>query len=230
MNVLVIEDDIDIFEVVSLSLTIRWPDTNVVSAPTGEFGLQLVQSEEFDVIILDIGLPDINGFEVCSLIRSFSNIPIVILTVRNRKEDIIRGLELGADDYIVKPFRPEELLARINAILRRIQMTQLKDVELIFQQGSLVIDFRQREVRANSQPIMLGTIEYQILYHLITNMGKVVANQALVDNIWGEEYRERPFLDSPISRLKDVLQEHPQTRKLSLQESAEGYSINIRPG
>ena len=228
MNILVIEDDLDVFEVVSLSLDMRWPDAKVLNAPSGELGLKLARTEEPDVVILDIGLPDIDGFEVCSRIRSFSNVPIVVLTVRDSREDVIKGLELGADDYIVKPFKPEELLARVNAILRRTQMTNLRDVEMIFRQGDLVINLRHGEVHANSKPIRLAPTEYQILYHLITNAGRVVANQALMDNIWGEEYREEPyFLTSRISRLKETLQGYPQTQNLILQEEAGGYSLTL---
>jgi two-component system KDP operon response regulator KdpE len=231
MNILVIEDDMDIFEVVSLSLNMRWPDADILNAPTGELGVQLAKTEEPDVVILDIGLPDIDGFEVCSRIRGFSDVPVVMLTVRDSKEDIIKGLELGADDYIVKPFRPEELLARINAILRRIQMTHLRDVEMIFRQGDLTINFRHGEVHANSEPIRLAPTEYQIFYHLITNAGRVVASQALMDNIWGEEYREKPyFLTSRVSRLKEALQGYPQTQNLTLQEEAGGYSLTLARG
>ncbi|MFH1560395.1 MAG: response regulator transcription factor, partial [Chloroflexota bacterium] len=219
MNVLVIEDDLDVFEVVSLSLDIRWSDANIKNAPTGELGLQLARTEEPDVVILDIGLPDIDGFEVCSRIRGFSNVPIVMLTVRDSKEDVIKGLELGADDYIVKPFKPEELLARVNAILRRIQMIYLRDAEMIFRQGDLTISLGHGEVHANSEPIRLAPTEYQIFYHLITSAGRVVASQALMDNIWGEEYREKPyFLTSSMLRLKETLQGYPQTQNLTLQE------------
>ncbi len=228
MQVLVIEDDLDVFEVVSLSLDMFSPDANVLSAPTGELGLHLARSEEPDVVILDIGLPDIDGFEVCSRIRGFSDVPIVMLTVRDSKEDVIKGLELGADDYIVKPFKPEELLARVNAILRRIRMTHLRDMEMIFRQGDLVIKFRRGNVHANSEPIRLAPTEYQIFYHLITNAGRVVASQALMDNIWGNEYLEKPyFLTSRISRLKETLQGYPQTQNLTLQEEAGGYSLTL---
>ena len=228
MNILVIEDDLEIFEVVSLSLDMRWPDANVMNAATGELGLQLARTEEPDIVILDIGLPDIDGFEVCSRIRDFSDVPIVMLTVRDNREDVIKGLELGADDYIVKPFKPEELLARINAILRRIQMTHLRDVEMIFRQGDLIINFRHGEVHANSEPIRLAPTEYQIFYQLITNAGRVVARQALMDSIWGEEYREKPyFLTSRISRLKETLQGNPQTKSLILEEEAGGYSLTL---
>lgn len=231
MIFLVIEDDLDIFEVVSLSLEMRWPDGNILNAPTGELGVQLARTEEPDVVILDIGLPDIDGFEVCSRIRGFSDVPVVMLTVRDSKEDIIKGLELGADDYIVKPFKPEELLARVNATLRRIQMTHLRDVEMVFRQGDLIINFRRGEVHANSEPIRLAPTEYQIFYHLITNVGRVVASQALMDNIWGEEYREKPyFLTSRVSRLKETLQGYPQTQNLTLQEETGGYSLTIATG
>jgi DNA-binding response OmpR family regulator len=157
----------------------RWPDANILNAPTGESGLQMAKSEDPDIVILDIGLPDIDGFEVCSNIRGFSDVPIVMLTVRDDRNDVIKGLELGDDDYILKPFKPEELLARINAILRRIQMTHLSDVEMIFRQGDLIINFRHGEVHANSERIRLAPTEYQIFYHLITNAGRVVASQAL---------------------------------------------------
>ncbi|MDA0988458.1 MAG: response regulator transcription factor [Chloroflexi bacterium] len=229
MNILIIEDDMDIFEVVSLSLDMRWPDANVQNAPTGELGVQLAKTAEPDVVILDIGLPDIDGFEVCSRIRGFSSVPIVMLTVRDNREDVIKGLELGADDYIVKPFKPEEMLARGNAVLRRIQMTHLRDVEMIFRQGDLIVNFRNGEVHANSEPIRLGPTEYQIFYHLITNAGRVVARQSLTDSIWGEEYREKPyFLTSRISRLKDTLQGYPQTQNLAFQEGEGGYSLTLQ--
>ena len=147
MNFLVIEDDLDVFEVVSLSIEMRWTDANVLNAPTGELGLHMARTEEPDVVMLDIGLPDIDGFEVCARIRGFSDVPIVMLTVRDTREDVIKGLDLGADDYIVKP---EELLARVNAILRRFEMTHLRDVEIIFRQGDLIINFRHGEVQAVS--------------------------------------------------------------------------------
>ena len=229
MNILVIEDDIDIFEGVSLSLGIRWPDAKVQSTLTGKLGVQLARTEEPDMVILDIGLPDIDGFEVCSFIRSFSDVPIAMLTVRDNREYVIRKLELEADDYIVELFKPEEMLERICTILRRVQMTCLRDVEVILRQGDLVINFRDGEVHANRELIRLGSTEYQIFYHLTTNARRVVANQELMDSIWGEDYRGQPYsLASRMSRLKDTLQLYPRTQDLNLREEAGGYSLTLQ--
>lgn len=228
MNILVIEDDMDVFDVVSLSLDTRWPDTHVLNAPTGELGLEMVRGKAPDMVVLDIGLPSMDGFEVCSGIRAFSDVPVVMLTVRDSREEIIKGLELGADDYIVKPFRPEDLLARVNATFRRIQMTHLRDVGMVFRQRDLTIEFGDGEVHVNKEPIRLAPTEYQIFYHLVTNMSHVVASRALIDSIWGKEYRERPyFLTSRVSRLKETLQGYPQTQNLTLREEVGGYSLTL---
>ena len=119
MKILIIEDDRTIVEAISLTLQLNWPDTTLVSARLGEEGIELLQSEKPDAIILDLGLPDISGFEVLKRIRLFSNVPILILTVRSDEGDIVRGLEWGADEYVIKPFRQKELLSRIKLITRR---------------------------------------------------------------------------------------------------------------
>jgi len=119
MQVVIIEDDPEVIEAVSLCLELRWPEIEVVTAQNGVGGVDLVSSEYPDIVVLDIGLPDINGFEVCRQIRLFSDVPIVMLTVCDRELDKVRGLELGADDYITKPFSHVELLARLKAVLRR---------------------------------------------------------------------------------------------------------------
>ena len=231
INVLVIEDDLDVFEVVALILKMRWPDATISHSSDGEFGVQLARTEEPDVVILDIGLPGIDGFEVCSRIRAFSYVPIVMLTVRESSVDIAKGLDLGADDYIVKPFRPAELLARVNAVLLRSYKTHLTDVEMIFRQGNLIINFRQGDVFANGEPIRLSPTEYEIFHHLITNAGRVVSRQTMMDSIWGEEYRAEPyFLTSCVSRLQESLKRYVQTENLTLQEEAGGYSLTMTKG
>ena len=120
LRVLIIEDSFEVAEAVSLCLQVRWPQTTIEVAPEGTSGLQMLKAENFDIVILDINLPDIDGFEVLRQIRSFSNVPTIILTVREKEEEQVAGLEIGADDYIVKPFRPRDLVARVNAILRRL--------------------------------------------------------------------------------------------------------------
>ena len=231
IHVLVIEDDLEVLEVVTLILETRWPGVTVSHSNDGELGVQLARTEEPDVIILDIGLPGIDGFEVCSRIRAFSYTPILILTVRESPEDIAKGLDLGADDYIVKPFRPAVLLARVNAVLLRSDKAHLTDVEMIFRHRDLIITFRQGEVHANGELIRLPPTEYEIFYHLVTNAGRVVTSQTMIDDIWGEEYRAEPyFLTSRVSRLQETLQRHSQTEDLILQEESGGYSLTMTKG
>ncbi len=119
MKVLMIDDDPNIIETVSLGLQLRWPEAELVSAQLGEKGIEMVKSEAPEIVILDLGLPDISGFEVLKRVRSFSNVPIIILTVRGEESQMIEGLDLGADDFLVKPYRLVELLARIRTLMRR---------------------------------------------------------------------------------------------------------------
>ncbi|MFC1920186.1 response regulator transcription factor [Chloroflexota bacterium] len=119
MEVLIIEDDIYVVEVVFLCIQMQWPNVNIASTANGIEGIERIKSKSFDLVILDLNLPDINGFEVLKNIRTFSNVPVVILTVRGWEEDQLKGLNMGADDYIVKPFKPKNLIARINSVLRR---------------------------------------------------------------------------------------------------------------
>src|SRR4030067_3808300 len=135
MKVLVIDDSPEVTEAVALCFELRWPHSTIVSALTGNKGVDLVEAESPDMVILDIGLPDIDGYEACRQIRSFSETPIIILTVRDRDVGIARGLELGADDYITKPFSHIELLARVHAVLRRSQGPALTAGERRFARG-----------------------------------------------------------------------------------------------
>jgi DNA-binding response OmpR family regulator len=128
MRVLLIEDDREVVEIVSLCFEVRWPDVNVLHAELGEYGIEMASSENPDIVILDLGLPDMDGFDVCAQIRSSSDMPIVGLIVRDTLNEIMKGLELGADDYITKPFKPVEFLARVNTLLRRTHMPHLREI------------------------------------------------------------------------------------------------------
>jgi len=226
MKVLVIDDEPDILEVVSLCFEVRWPEASVLTAPTGELGIEEVKSKLPDVTILDIGLPDIDGFEVCRQIREFSNVPIIMLTVHKAEEDIIKALEMGADDYITKPFRPVEFLARVKAVLRRSQLSPISDGEAVFQFGNLLVDFAHGEVYVNNQPIQLTPTEYKLFHHLVKSAGKIVASKALLDDIWGDEYRGEPyFLAVRLAQLKQKLEGHPHARRLMVNEEPEGFAL-----
>lgn len=222
IKLLIIEDDPQIVQVISTCFEMRWPDSIIVSVSQGRKGIELVETESPDVVLLDIGLPDMDGFEVLRQIRFFSDVPILIETVEDREADRVRGLELGADDYITKPFSYMELLARVKAVLRRSQMVEFKGGEANFVSGNLVINFATREVRLGDEVVKLTPIEYKILYLLVRNKGQVVTQRKLMQQVWGEDYIENTdYLRAYIRRLRDKLQDDPP--RMILTEHGLGY-------
>ncbi|MDA0988440.1 MAG: response regulator transcription factor [Chloroflexi bacterium] len=226
MRILLIEDDPEMVEIVSLCFEIRWPDAKVLHAQLGEYGVAMARSENPDIVILDLGLPDMDGFDVCAQIRSSSEVPIVMLTVRDTLEEIMKGLELGADDYMTKPFKPVEFLARISTLLRRTHMPHLRDIGMVFQRDDVVIDFVRGRVYANREPVTLGPLEYRIFHYLVKNEGNVVPGQALLEYIWGREDGDRQdVLEAGFAKLRDTMYAYPMIRKLLEEEPTEGYSF-----
>ena len=159
MKILVVDDEPDIIEVVNLCFSLRWPEAEVTAASTGEEALKLVEQDRPDFILLDINLPGIDGFTVCQEIRSFTDVPIVMLSARDSEVDKVRGLEMGADDYITKPFSHLELLARVRAVVRRYQ-AQMPSVGEVFESGNLKIDYASRTVTVNGNQVRLTPTEY----------------------------------------------------------------------
>jgi len=222
IKILIIEDDPQIVQVISTCFEMRWPDSIIVSVSQGRKGIELVETEPPDVVLLDIGLPDMDGFEVLRQIRFFSDVPIIIETVEDQEVDRVRGLELGADDYITKPFSYMELLARVKAVLRRSQMVEFKSGEANFVSGNLVINFATREIRLGDKVVKLTPIEYKILYILVRNKGQVVTQRKLMQQVWGEDYIENTdYLRAYIRRLRDKLQDDPP--RMILTEHGVGY-------
>ncbi len=229
MKVLVIEDDPGIIEVVSLCFQLRWSGTTTVSAPTGNKGVELVESESPDVIILDIGLPDIDGYQVLREIRRFSDVPVIMLTVRGEDTDIAKGLELGADDYITKPFSHIELIARVQAVMRRAQGIAVTDEERPFIAGKLSVDFNRNEVLVNSQPAKLTSTERKLLYYLIRNEGRILSHEALLSKIWGDSYVDaRDLLRVHIQHLRQKIEDTTDNPTIIVTEHGIGYKF-IRP-
>lgn len=223
MKVLVIEDDRGIVEAIFLAFKIRWPDAQLVSTHLGEKGLELVESESPDIVILDVGLPDISGFEVLRQVRAFSSIPIIILTVRAEEADIVKGLEWGADDYIVKPFRQLELLSRVQVQLRR-QSSLDEAAPLIC--GQIRFDPSLRQLRYGEKEVSLTATESQILYQLMRNAGRVVTHAAVAEGVWGVDYPGAiDSLKVYIRRLREKLEEDPSHPKLILTKAGIGYSL-----
>lgn len=222
MKVLLIEDDREIIDAISLAFRIRWPEAQLVSTRLGQKGVELVESEAPDIVILDLGLPDISGFEVLQQYRRFSNVPTIILTVRADEVDIVKGLEWGADDYIVKPFRQLEFLARVKALIRR----QSYPEQEVITSGPLRLETATVQLQSDGKEIALTTTEGLILNHLMRNVGHVVTHSSLAEAVWGEDYPGSvDSLKVHIRRLREKIEPDPSNPKFILTRSGIGYYL-----
>jgi len=222
MKVLLIEDDKEIIDAISLAFQIRWPEAKVVSTRLGEKGVELVESEAPDIVILDLGLPDISGFEVLRQIRLFSHVPTIILTVRQDEADIVKGLEWGADDYITKPFRQLEFLARVKALIRR----QSPEEEESLVCGPLRLDVTSGQLYHDRKEIALTVTESHILGHLMKNAGRVVTHSSLAEAVWGDDYPGvADSLKVHIRRLREKIEADPSHPQLILTRTGVGYFL-----
>ncbi|UCC17488.1 MAG: response regulator transcription factor [Dehalococcoidales bacterium] len=221
MKVLIIEDNAEVVEAVSLCLQIRWPDADISFAYGGLTGVQMVESQAYDIVILDINLPGINGFEVLKRIRSFSSVPVIILTVRGWEEDQVEGLELGADDYIVKPFRPRELVSRVNSVLRRVNTAAsgIEDHSLV--RGAIRLLLNSNEVQMEEGKIRLTPTECKVLYALMKNDGQTLSSKILLTEILGREDGNTEIIRTYIRRLRSKLQDSPPS--IILNDRGGGY-------
>ena len=209
-------------QAISTCFEMRWPDSIILSVGEGKKGIELVETESPDVVLLDIGLTDISGFEVLRQIRFFSDVPVIIETVEDQEAERVRGLEIGADDYLVKPFSYMELLARVKAVLRRTKVSELREGETRFVKGDLTIDFATREIRLKDEVIKLTATEYKLLYILVRNKGQVVTQRRLMQQVWGEDYIDNTdYLRAYIRRLRDKLHDEPP--QMILTERGFGY-------
>jgi two-component system KDP operon response regulator KdpE len=223
MKVLIIEDDRDIVEAISLAFQIRWPEAQLVSTHLGERGIDLVESEAPDIVILDLGLPDISGFDVLKQVRSFTEVPIIILTVRAEEADIVKGLEWGADDYVVKPFRQLELLARVRALIRR-QSPPGEEPPVTC--GPLRYDPSSCQLFHGEKEIFLTRTQGEILHHLMKNAGHVATHARLAEAVWGSEYPGAiDSLKVHIRHLREKIEADPSQPKLILTKSGVGYTL-----
>jgi len=185
-TVVVIEDDAHIADL--LDMYLREAGFRVLLADGGERGLQLVAQHRPVLAVLDVGLPDIDGFEVCRRIRATSQLPVMFLTARDDEIDRLLGLELGADDYVVKPFSPREVVARVKAILRRGQPVATTDPALVGIGDDFEVDDRRREVRRRGEPVALATREFDLLAFFARNQGIALSRQQLIDGVWGADW------------------------------------------
>ncbi|MCL4545303.1 MAG: response regulator transcription factor [Chloroflexi bacterium] len=230
MRVLVIDDDAQMLEAVTISLELHWQDSQILAAQNGEEGLKLFFAHDPDVVLLDVAMPGKNGFEVLKEIRQVSDVPVLMITARGEETAQVRGLELGADDYIVKPFSHLALLARIKAVLRRTEMPPPVRSLPDFTAGDLSINFQTQTVYLKGELVNLTPIEYKLLYHLVRNAGRVMPQAALLDRVWGSDYDATPdYLKVYVSRLRAKL-EHSDDSSGHFIETVRGLGYRfIRP-
>lgn len=208
MKVLIIEDDLEIVEFVSIALEVGSAETNLISAYDGQTGIDLIASQSPEVVILDLGLPDINGFEVLKQIRLFSEVPVIIISVRGSESDIVKGLGLGADEYIVKPFGQLELLARLQAVLRRHRHSE---IDSPITRGPLLFKPSSGQLTCGSMKVLLTRTEGLIMHRLMSSAGCVVSYSELAETVWGVVYPDATnTLRVYIRRLRAKIETDPQ--------------------
>jgi two-component system, OmpR family, KDP operon response regulator KdpE len=223
-RILVVDDDLAIIKFLRANLQAEGYE--ILVAIDGEQALQTIEKELPDLVILDITLPGLDGFEICHRLRQWSQIPIIMLTARGEAEDKVRCLDLGADDYITKPFAANELLARVRAVLRRVQVTELTPQQPSFRYENIEVSFVQRRVTISGEEIKLTPTEYQLLQELVLNAGKVLTHSYLLNKIWGPEYQgEKDYLHVFIRRLRHKIERKPAEPKYIITVPAVGYKF-----
>jgi two-component system KDP operon response regulator KdpE len=220
--ILVVDDEARMVNFMRMNLELE--GARVASATNGKEALEQAREDMPDVMLLDIMMPEMDGFETLKRLRQFSQVPVLILTAKDEEEDRVRGLELGADDYISKPFSHRELVSRIRAVLRRHYAAPPIAQTLVKVDDRLQIDFARREVLVEGQRVNLRPTEYRLLYHLVQNAGYVQTHQMLLTRVWGPEYRdESHYLRLYITYLRQKIEEDPASPKYILTERGVGY-------
>jgi len=222
MTILIVDDEPRIRDFVRMNLELE--HYHVEEAGDGLQALEKVRNLLPDLVVLDVSMPEMDGFEALRHIREVSTVPVIMLTVRQGEADKIRGLDLGADDYLAKPFSPPELLSRIRALLRRSLMAPPARKTRIVVDPDLTIDFSRREVMVRGEKVVLRPTEYRLLYHLVSNAGRLLTHETLLAKVWGHEYRdESHYLRLYITYLRQKLEQDPAHPRYILTERGLGY-------
>lgn len=220
--ILVVDDEPRMTKFVRMNLELE--GYRVAEAANGLEALEKVKNEIPDLVILDVNMPELDGFETLRLVRQTTTVPVIMLTVKADEDDRIHGLELGADDYVTKPFSPRELASRVKAVLRRTAMAAPEGKTEIKVDVDLSIDFKRREVIVSGKHIKLRPTEYRLLYHLVNNAGYVMTHDMLLSKVWGHEYRdESQYVRLYINYLRQKIEPDPSHPKYILTEHGVGY-------
>ncbi len=223
IQILVVDDEPRYLKLVRYNLEVAGYE--VITAANGEEALSLVAAKSPDLIILDIRLPGIDGYEVCTRIREFSSTPIIMLTAKGEEQEKVHGLRLGADDYVTKPFGAEELMARVETVLRRGRMAEVTPFPVLTI-GELAIDFVQRKVTIEGEEVNLSPTEYRLLQCLAVSVGRVIVHEELQGKVWGPEYREHyEGLRVYIRRLRKKIEKDPEQPAYLLTKPGVGYML-----
>jgi DNA-binding response OmpR family regulator len=220
-TILVVDDEPRYLRLLEANL--RTEGYEVLSARDGGSVLEIFSAHPVDLILLDIMLPDMDGFAVCQRIRQFSSVPVIMLTAKGEEQDRVRGLDVGADDYLVKPFSVMEMLARVRAVLRRAQSSEVGQ-ERFFTHTNLKIDFAKAEVWRGDQIVYLSATEYRLLLQFTHNIGKIMTAEELLTSVWGPEYSsDKEILWVTIARLRQKVEDDPHEPRHIVTRSGLGY-------
>jgi len=226
--ILVVDDEPRMTRFIRMNLELE--GYRVIEAHDGVDALEKARTELPDLIILDVMMPELNGFETLEMLREVSNVPVIMLTVRSDEDDKVRGLELGADDYMTKPFGARELVSRVKAVLRRTQGPATPEEAILQIDDRLSVDYNRQEVIVEGERIRLRPTEFRMLYHLIENAGWVVPHETLLAKVWGYEYREEiQYLRLYVTYLRKKIEPDPSNPRYILTERGIGYRfVNFR--
>jgi two-component system KDP operon response regulator KdpE len=226
--ILIIDDDPTLLGIAELIFSRA--GGQVYTATSGQEGLCQFYAHRPDLVLLDVMMPDMDGWQVCERIRQLSDVPIIMLTALGQDDDIMRGLDCGADDYVTKPFSLKVLAARARAILRRAALPSVTEKPATYSNGYLTIDLGQRQVVVRGEPLKLTPTEYRLLAYLLRNAGRVLTFQQILESVWGWEYQgNAEYVHVYTSRLRQKLEEDPKNPQYLLTEHGVGYSFRKLP-
>jgi DNA-binding response OmpR family regulator len=223
-KILLVEDEHSIAD--SISYNLKQEGFSVTHVDEGPIALELFKEEEFSLIILDLMLPEISGLDICRSIRKTSDIPIIMVTAKDSEADRVAGLEIGADDYVIKPFSVRELLSRVRAVLRRTDMSKNEKSSQVIKVGNIEIDIGKYEAKVNDKQINLRPREFELLYALCENKGNLMSREQIFDEIWGYTFiGNSKTLDVHIQRIREKIEKNPKDPKKLITVRGVGYKL-----